>query len=273
MASSNKRERELARAKHARQQARRQAESSRAKRRQRIVAIVVVVSLVLLTAGGVLATMVLTDDGDNAAQADAPTPDILQPGDQTVAGCAPAGQPRANNVTFQAPQQVISGDQRAELVLNTNCGPVTIRTVAASKAPETVNSMTFLAEQGFFDRTQCHRLTTEGIYVLQCGDPEGDGSGGPGYSVADENLPADVTDGNYPKGTVAMANAGPGTAGSQFFIVYDRTTLGPNYTIWGEVVGGLDRVEAIAEAGTVDGASDGPPLQPVMIDTVDVEIR
>lgn len=273
MASSNKRERELARAKHARQHARRQSEANRAQRRQRIVAIAVVAALVLVAGGGFLATVVLRDDdANNAAQAEAGVPDVLQPGDQTVPGCSPAGTPRENNVSFQSPQQVISGTQRAELVLNTNCGPITIRTVNADKAPETVNSMTFLAQQGFFDRTQCHRLTTEGIYVLQCGDPEGDGSGDAGYTVADENLPEDVADGNYPKGTVAMANAGPGTAGSQFFIVYDRTTLGPNYTIWGEVIDGLDRVEAIAEAGTVDTAPDGPPLQPVMIDTVDVEI-
>ena len=128
-----------------------------------------------------------------------------------------------------------------QLVLTTNCGEIVIDTYA-DKAPETVNAMLWLAGEGYFDSTLCHRLVTEGINVLQCGDPTATGTGGPGFELPDENLPAE--DGvNYPAGTVAMANAGPGTSGSQFFLVYEDTTLPPNYTIWGEVSSGLDIVD------------------------------
>lgn len=100
--------------------------------------------------------------------------------------------------------------------------------------------------------------------MLQCGDPSGSGTGGPGYQVPDENLPKEggVT---YPAGTVAMANAGPGTSGSQFFIVYQDTTLPSSYTIWGEVTEGLDVVQAVAAAGVAGGSGDGPPAQPIGI--------
>lgn len=103
----------------------------------------------------------------------------------------------------------------------------------AAKTPQTVNSFKSLADKGFFDNTKCHRLTTEGIFVLQCGDPEGTGKGGPGYTIADENLDAlGKADQNgqvvYPAGTVAMANTGqPGSGGSQFFLVYKDSPLAP----------------------------------------------
>ena len=103
-----------------------------------------------------------------------------------------------------------------------------------------------LAEQGYFDDTTCHRLTTKGIFVLQCGDPTATGSGGPGYSFEDE------LDGSekYPAGTIAMANAGPDTNGSQFFLVYEDTELPPSYTTFGTIDdAGLDVVEEVADAG------------------------
>src|SRR5205085_1699124 len=105
-------------------------------------------------------------------------------------------------------------------ILTTNRGVITLR-LDATAAPCTVNSFTFLASKHYFDSTSCHRLTTAGIFVLQCGDPTGTGAGGPGYRFADENLRGAT----YPAGTVAMANAGPGTNGSQFFLVYADTTL------------------------------------------------
>ena len=124
--------------------------------------------------------------------------------------------------------------------------------------------MVFLTQQGFFDLTSCHRLTTAGIFVLQCGDPKGDGTGGPGYQLPDENLPTAGAD-NYPAGTVAMANAGKGTGGSQFFLVYQNTTLPPDYTIWGKIASGLDVVRYVASQGVQGGGTDGPPNQPVVI--------
>jgi peptidyl-prolyl cis-trans isomerase B (cyclophilin B) len=152
-----------------------------------------------------------------------------------------------------------------QLVLTTNCGEIVIDTFA-DKAPETVNAMLWLAGEGYFDSTLCHRVVTEGIKVLQCGDPTATGTGGPGFTIPDENLPAEEGV-NYPAGTVAMANAGPGTSGSQFFLVYEDTTLPPNYTIWGEVSSGLDVVTKIAEAGVAGGATDGTPAAPIGIET------
>ena len=139
--------------------------------------------------------------------------------------------------------------------LNTDQGEITIE-MAADKAPCTTNSFKHLANEKYFDGTSCHRLTTKNILVLQCGDPTGSGSGGPGYQFAEENLPAEGEN-NYPEGTVAMANAGPGTNGSQFFLVYGDTTLPPSYTIFGTITEGLDVVKKVAEAGSDNSNGDG----------------
>ncbi|MBF9068657.1 peptidylprolyl isomerase [Streptacidiphilus fuscans] len=141
----------------------------------------------------------------------------------------------------------------------------------AAAAPHTVNSFVFLAGQHFFDGVYCHRLTTNGIYVLQCGDPTGTGSGGPGYQFKDENLsdPA-VKGGTYPAGTVAMANSGANTNGSQFFLVYKDSQLPANYTPFGTITGGLNVLNSIAAKGSdnSNGAGDGKPLQPVIMNSV-----
>jgi peptidyl-prolyl cis-trans isomerase B (cyclophilin B) len=155
----------------------------------------------------------------------------------------------------------------AKMTLTTDQGVITIAMDPAAEVTDA--SMAYLAARGYFDNTPCHRLTTQGIYVLQCGDPDGTGRGGPGYEIPDENLPADSAD-NYPKGTVAMTNAGPNTNGSQFFIVYQDTTLPPNYTIWGTVEQGLDVVEKVAAAGVAGGGSDGPPALPITIQSAKV---
>jgi peptidyl-prolyl cis-trans isomerase B (cyclophilin B) len=160
-------------------------------------------------------------------------------------------------------------DQTAtSITFTTNCGNIVI--ALDPNAPATVSSEVFLASEGFYDNTQCHRLTTAGIFVLQCGDPAGDGTGGPGYVVPDENLPAEGA-ANYPAGTVAMANAGPGTGGSQFFLVYGDTTLPSGYTIWGTVTEGLDIIKEIASVGVADGTADGAPRQPVFIESATVQ--
>ena len=158
------------------------------------------------------------------------------------------------------------------LTLTTNCGDIVI-SLLGTKAPITVTSIAALANAGYYNKSICHRLTTEGLFVLQCGDPTASGGGSPtgwkGY--VDENLPA--ADGiNYPAGTVAMANSGPKTNGSQFFLVYQDTHLGANYTIWGKITKGLDLVQKIGAVGAykMNGtqafyAPDGYPIQMVEI--------
>jgi peptidyl-prolyl cis-trans isomerase B (cyclophilin B) len=150
----------------------------------------------------------------------------------------------------------------------TNCGNIVVTTVGG-KAPITLTQLSTLARGGYFNNTLCHRLTTKGLYVLQCGDPTATGAGGPNFTYRDENLPTESLN-NYPAGTVAMANSGPGTNGSQFFLVFADTTLGANYTIWGTVTQGLDIVRAIAKAGVKGGGADGAPAQPIAINRVAV---
>ena len=164
----------------------------------------------------------------------------------------------------------ISTANKAVITLKTNQGEITIDTLPAL-APQTVNAIAALAQNKYFDGTICHRLTTEGIFVLQCGDPTGTGTGGPGFNIPDENLPQPIVN-NYPAGTVAMANAGPGTSGSQFFLVYQDTSLGPDYTIWGSITSGLDILKTIASAGVVGGGADGAPASAVTIESVNVTI-
>ncbi|MFF2629593.1 peptidylprolyl isomerase [Kitasatospora sp. CB02891] len=144
--------------------------------------------------------------------------------------------------------------------LRTTQGAITFKALT-DKAPCTTFSFRFLAERGYYDRSHCHRLTTQRLYVLQCGDPTGTGSGGPGYSFPDENLEGAT----YPAGTVAMANAGPDTNGSQFFIVWKDTKLRPNYTPFGQITGGLDVLQKIAAGGEDDqnAPGDGFPNLPV----------
>jgi peptidyl-prolyl cis-trans isomerase B (cyclophilin B) len=152
------------------------------------------------------------------------------------------------------------------ITLRTNCGDIQISTESL-RAPLAVNAMAFLAVNGFFDHSLCHRLTTSGIFILQCGDPTASGQGGPAFMYRDENLPAS-TAGNYPAGTVAMANSGPNTNGSQFFITYQDSTLNPDYTIWGHVTRGLEIVKAIAGYGVVSGGNDGTPRQTIAVESV-----
>lgn len=153
-----------------------------------------------------------------------------------------------------------------KMTLVTNCGNIVITTFG-KKAPNTVHTLGVLAKAGFFNGSLCHRLTTSGLYVLQCGDPGGNGMGGPGWNYADENLPKSVAN-NYPAGTVAMANSGANTNGSQFFLVFGNTTLNPFYTIWGQITSGLDIVQAIAAKGVVGGGADGTPVQTIAIEKV-----
>ena len=153
------------------------------------------------------------------------------------------------------------------VTLETSAGQISM-TLTGERTPCTVESFVSLAQQQYFTDTTCHRLTTQDIYVLQCGDPTGSGRGGPGYTFADE-LDGGET---YPAGTVAMANTGqPGTNGSQFFLVYADTKLPPSYTVFGKLSPeGLAVVEKIGRAGVEGGAADGRPATPVEITAVTV---
>jgi peptidyl-prolyl cis-trans isomerase B (cyclophilin B) len=159
----------------------------------------------------------------------------------------------------------------------TNDGAIGVE-LANGMSPCTVNNFVSLAQQGFFDDTPCHRLTTSStLGVLQCGDPTGAGTGGPGYRVpneyptnqyrlADPGLQTPVV---YPRGTLAMANAGPGTNGSQFFVIYADSQLPPTYTVFGSVdETGLAVVDQIAAGGVQDGSEDGKPKTSVTIQSV-----
>ena len=169
--------------------------------------------------------------------------------------------------------------------INTNLGKIEIA-LANSKATCTVNSFIHLASAGFWNGSQCHRVTTQGgLYVLQCGDPYAKaadklacgtsagspGTGGPGYKFNDENL----TGATYKSGTVAMANTGPNTNGSQFFLVYKDSTLPANYTPFGTITSGLDILQKVAKAGITceynSDPGDGAPKEKVIIDSVTIK--
>jgi len=189
----------------------------------------------------------------------------------SVPGCAKSTA--KGHAPAKVKQPTVAAKSPAKtLTITTNCGDIVVSLLGA-KAPITVTSIAALANAGYYNKSLCHRLTTEGIFVLQCGDPTASGSGSPtgwtGY--VDENLPQ-ATGVNYPAGTVAMANSGPKTNGSQFFLVYKDTVLGPNYTIWGKITKGLDLVQKIGDVGAyqMNGnqamyAGDGYPIQTVEI--------
>ena len=164
---------------------------------------------------------------------------------------ADAQIPAAKEVDPPPDLPTVGGDVPATLV--TSLGDIKI-TLDAANAPCTVNSFVSLATQGYFDASPCHRLTTleeSGIAVLQCGDPTGTGSGGPGYTYGDETK----GDETYGPGVLAMANRGPATNGSQFFIVYDDSPLDPAYTVFGTVdEASLKAITDLAAKGTVPAA-------------------
>lgn len=188
----------------------------------------------------------------------------------TEPAAKPATPPRSGTVPVDPPT-VEAGvvTDRGSIGLNLTNG----------KAPCTVNNFASLASQGFFDGTRCHRLTTGDLAALQCGDPSGSGTGGPGYRFPNEyptnqyrlSDPALRQPVVYPRGTVAMANAGPGTNGSQFFLVYEDSLLPPTYTVFGTVdKTGLATLDAIAGGGVADGGDDGAPATPVTIKSTSV---
>lgn len=201
------------------------------------------------------------------------------PGAPAGAGASAAGAPGTVSCDYRTTNQpakpvdppsgaAVPATGTATVLLHFAAGAVSV-TLDRAAAPCTVHSFESLAQQGFFTDTKCHRLTTQGIFVLQCGDPSGTGRGGPGYWFDDELAKTRT----YPKGTVAMANAGPNTNGSQFFLVYADTTLPPNYTVFGHLDdAGLKIVADIAAKGADDrnGPGDGAPKGDASIKNVSV---
>ena len=162
--------------------------------------------------------------------------------------------------TVGLPPAQPSSPAPAKAVLETSRGRITLA-LDAAKAPCTVNSFAFLAKAGFFEGPRCHRmLNLEAAGVLQCGDPTGTGSGGPGYEYGDENL----SGASYPRGTLAMANHGSDTNGSQFFLVFRDSKFAPDYTPFGTITGGLDVLDKAAAKGTYGESNDEPKVRVVL---------
>lgn len=184
--------------------------------------------------------------------------------------CAPTTAQPHNTVKLVQPTARLK-PKVYTFTVRTNCGTIKIA-ANAKTAPITVRNMAMLARKRFFDASLCHRISTDRIFIVQCGDPTASGTGGPGFNYADENLPTKLKKNRYPAGTVAMANSGANTNGSQFFIVYRDGTydLPANYTIWGHVTAGLDILKAVAAKGVINGGADGWPAQAIAVLSVTV---
>ena len=266
---NDRQRREAARRRLERQIQRRQ-EAAPARRRRNLVTAAAFGVVLVLGAVFLLITQLGDDDPDQDAAA-APTPSATASADPTAAAakgdCSYTKGSEAASKEVALPKNgKVPTTGTVNVSVNTNQGALTF-TLDRSKAPCTVHNLPHLARQKYFDGTPCHRLTTGANFgVLQCGDPSGKGTGGPGYTFADEVTP----DLKYTKGTLAMANAGPDTNGSQFFVVYRDTQLQPNYTVFGTVSKGLDVVEKIAAAGSdnANGQDDGKPKTAVTLTTV-----
>jgi peptidyl-prolyl cis-trans isomerase B (cyclophilin B) len=280
VAGKQERQRKLARERYQRKQAR---EAQRQHRTRKMVAAGAVIAVI---AGAVVAGVLALTGGGHPAAAGTPsaTPSIPTPSASPSASpsvspsSTPVAEP-AHHCTYlpggsasrNVGQPPAAPDYKAgyQATISTNRGPIVID-LLNSKATCTVNSFVFLATKRYFDNTHCHRLTTAGIYVLQCGDPTGTGTGGPGYEFASENLAG----ARYPAGTLAMANTGqPNTNGSQFFLVYRDTGLPPSYTPFGRIVSGLNIIQTVAKAGSdnAGGAGDGHPKAKVVIGSVTIK--
>ena len=167
------------------------------------------------------------------------------------------------------PPQKVARVLPKTMTLKTNCGDVVIALDA--NAPFTLTQITALAKAGYYNKSLCHREAISGFEMLQCGDPTAEGAGGPGFTYPDENLPIGKALA-YPAGTVAMANSGPNTNGSQFFLVFgDSPALGPSYSIWGKITKGLDVLKYIASKGVNDPSGIGAPKIKVAIESVVVK--
>lgn len=283
---TNEQRRATAKRKLERQLERRAAKA----RRQRILTIAGSVVAVLVI-GAVITTLVITnkDNGDTTASASTTTadaaaepaadgqlPPFVAPADLGTNCQYPAAGQASKPVEPPRSGQVPTDPATISVSMVTTQGNIGLQ-LDNAKAPCTVNSFASLAAKNYFNDTPCHRLTTGGLSMLQCGDPTGSGTGGPGYQFANEyptnqyqpDNPALQQPVVYPRGTVAMANAGPGTNGSQFFLVYQDSQLPPNYTVFGKIdETGLATLDKIAAGGVEGGGSDGKPALDVELKSV-----
>ncbi len=172
--------------------------------------------------------------------------------------------PATDNNSKQPPTMQIDQNKTYSAVLKTTEGEITID-LDAKKTPLTVNNFVSLAKEGFYNGTIFHRVIKD--FMIQGGDPNGDGTGGPGYKFADEPF-----DGEYTRGTIAMANSGPNTNGSQFFIIHKDYALPKNYVIFGHVSKGIEVVDKIAEAAVTGGGSgeNSKPVSPVTVQSAEI---
>lgn len=252
VAGKQERQRKLARERHERRQVREAERQRRARRMAQWIS----GAVVLLVLAGIVTFTVVHLSGNAKASG--------KPKSHAIS-CTYTSSPPASRKVGQPPAKP---DLKAtyQATIKTNRGDIVIN-LLNSHAPCTVNSFVYLASKNYFSNTPCHRLTTSGIFVLQCGDPTGKGTGGPGYKFSDENL----TGAKYPAATVAMANSGPNTNGSQFFLVYKDTSLAPSYTPFGTITAGLGVIQKVATAGTANGKSDGRPKEKVVIESVTIK--
>jgi peptidyl-prolyl cis-trans isomerase B (cyclophilin B) len=254
--SQEQRKRQLAREKFLRQQQRRTSARRKAKMRNSVIASVL--GVILIGSVALYTTGVLKDDKDDKANASAQTTPSPSASSKAPDPCAKPAKGSVKKLSWKKePAMTIDKSAKYTMKLATTCGEIDVA-LKASAAPHTVNSFNFLLGKGYLDHTKCHRLTPQGIYVLQCGDPTGTGTGGPGYTIPDENLKDKSLKGStYPAGTIAMANQynpqtkqGRNSGGSQFFLVYKDSPLPPDYTPFGTVSkAGMKVLEKIANAG------------------------
>ncbi len=292
---TNEQRRATAKRKLERQLERREAQA----RKRRIFTIIASVVAAIAVIGAVVATVVITnrDSGSQTASAATTTtattsaaaapqatgqlPAFAPPADLGADCQYPASpEPASKQVNPPRTGKVPTYPAQVSASMATNQGNIGLQ-LDNAKAPCTVNSFASLAQQGYFNDTPCHRLTTtEKLSVLQCGDPTGVGTGGPGYQFANEyptnqyqpDDPALQEPVVYPRGTLAMANAGTGTNGSQFFLVYRDSELPPNYIVFGTVdETGLATLDKIAEAGVAGGGQDGKPATDVQVKSIQLD--
>ena len=266
------RDRERAKRRHVRRQAALQARAQRSRRNQQVVGAVLAVLVVI---GGVFLLTQQMDNSpaDGSASARSTSSASATPSSTATGSSSPTPTKSAKQYA-KAPARTLAEGKTWDATVRTNRGTLTLE-LFGDKAPQTVSSFLFLSRDKYYDGTPCHRITLGApLQVLQCGDPTGTGSGGPGYSYGIENAPKD---GSYPAGTLAMARTqDPNSNGSQFFLTYADSTLpteGGGYSIFGRVTKGLDVLTSVAKEGTASGESDGAPKNPVTITSITVEPR